>query len=387
MHQLAQRIGRTATLRWPSRILVAARSAGDRSIAGEAAGRGIELRLARHPPCAARVRRSSDVEPHVGEPLALTERAIDAGIDADHPLRRAHRQRHANQRPARHAVHRADHAGTVGIEAEAGGGCLLHRLGGRRQRFALALKGVDARDDIGNLKPARRDRPRLRRRNGDRRHRDYTGGDNDRLGFDRRRDRGGYDGLGLRRVHHGRRRDRRLYLSGPHIRRDRRRRDIGRRIGQNEIDRSEALKRPLHRSGQVTPMAQQRPPLRRQARQQCNPRIRVQRHRAQQRRRDRKGIFREQPDKRRRRRRKGERPRTGRAHRQRHRLPQQAQPRQARLVRRDPSAPHQVDELPPRRLRAEAAVHIGGKHRLEAVVEAHAHSRKALRQRSATPIP
>ena len=42
-------------------------------------------------------------------------------------------------RPARHAVHRADHAGTVGIEAEAGGRRLLHRLGGCRQRFALRL--------------------------------------------------------------------------------------------------------------------------------------------------------------------------------------------------------------------------------------------------------
>src|SRR3546814_921064 len=64
------------------------------------------------------------------------------------------------------------------------------------------------------------------------------------------------------------------------------------------------------------------------------------------------------------------RSRAGDANRQRHRLANRRKPPQRLLVRRNAAAADQVDELSPCRFDPGRGRHIGGKHRVEAVIEA-----------------
>src|SRR3546814_6251228 len=65
-----------------------------------------------------------------------------------------------------------------------------------------------------------------------------------------------------------------------------------------------------------------------------------------------------------------DRARAGDANRQRHRLANRRKPPQRLLVRRNAAAADQVDELSPCRFDPGRGRHIGGKHRVEAVIEA-----------------
>ena len=145
---------------------------------------------------------------------------------------------------------------------------------------------------------------------------------------------------------------------------------------EHEVHAAEARQPAHHLVAEVAAVAQHRAGSGRQSRQQRQPFARVEFGGAQHRRGDREFVFREQPHQRSRRAGKAERAGAGGPHRHRHCLAQQAQPRDGRLVRRDPTAAKQVDELAPGGLRAKAGGSIASENGSQAVVEAHWHPSK-----------
>ncbi|MEG8016836.1 hypothetical protein [Sphingomonas sp. LR55] len=159
---------------------------------------------------------------------------------------------------------------------------------------------------------------------------------------------------------------------------------------QHEVGRTEALQAALDRCGQIAAMAQHRTASRRQPRQDRQPFVGLQSRGPQHRCGNCQRILGEEPDQVRIGPGERERAGTGGTHLDRHRLAQQPQPRDRRFIDSRPPAAHQVDQLPPRGLRAETGGHVGSEDRLQAIVEPHIVPRlrwayHALRTDSLTP--
>jgi hypothetical protein len=148
---------------------------------------------------------------------------------------------------------------------------------------------------------------------------------------------------------------------------------LDRRFGfrQNEVRPTEAEQPALDLCRKVTPVTQDGAALRRQSRQEGKPFVGLERRCSQHGCGDGQRVFREEPDEARIGLRKRQRACTRGTDLDRHRQTQQAQPGDGRFVNRRPTATHQVDQLPPCRLRTEIGGHVGGKDRLQAIVEPH----------------
>jgi hypothetical protein len=268
------------------------------------------------------------------------------------------RQRHADQRRPHRAVDRADHPGGIGLEPEAVG---IAVAGGERgaDRLAIALERVDPRDEIGDGEgtgPVDGGHRLLgtAQRLGDDRHRPRDvpkrneGRGRQRRAGDRR------GGIGDRRGSRGS---------------DRRRVHRGRIVGQGEIDRAELLER-AHRLGrEIASLAQHRAARRGRSLDQRRPRRSGEGRGPQYRRGDRQFVLGEQLDQRRCRRGEGQRPRARRPHTHRHRRAQRPQSLEDRRIGLHPTPTDEVDELPPRGLRAPRRGGIGSQDGLKTIVE------------------